>query len=54
MNQRAKNTRLKEENIEEKVYDIGFSNNFLGHQRHRQQKERWTSSKFKILCKQHY
>ena len=29
MDQRVKNTKLLEENIGEKVYDIGFSNDFL-------------------------
>lgn len=42
MNQRAK---IQEENTGEKVYDAGFSDGFLGHQKQRQQKERGTSIK---------
>lgn len=38
-----KELKIQEENTGEKVYDAGFSDGFLGHQKQRQQKERGTS-----------
>lgn len=54
---KAKKIKKLRRKHRENFHDIGFDNNFLGHQKHRYQKKKisWTSSKLKkLLYKGHY